>query len=397
MIKAIIIDKAQNVCDLLSSYFKKTDYVEIEKTYPDFNNINLENIDLIIFDITNSDSDEKLQQIEKIKQEKKNIEFIAISFDMDSDLINKTLKKEVSDFLLKPIIPNILEASIKKINFKTINESNLTPTIKKAKTINVFSLKGGVGKTSSAINIAWELERKTKKNICILDFNLTSCDCASFLNIDSNNDIDDLIIKFQQLSKENALSLIPKYKDSNLYVLPICNENDFKFKINPTKITTIINSLKHFFDYIVIDTYCTFDENNLAILSSCDLILYISLLSQSAIKNTKAMVEIFSKIGYNHNKIKLIINRYSDNSQISIEDFEKEVNKEVFAKIPNNYLTISDAINQTSPLDITNPQSNIAKAYKNLANIIDELDIQKESLTNQYNHGIYNIIHKMGE
>ena len=396
MIKTIIIDKAQNVCLAISKHFEKNNFIEIVGCFETFSNINLHEIDLIVFDITNSDFEEKIEAIENAKKENPNIEFIAISSDMDSNLLNKTLKQGVKDFLLKPIIPSILEASIKKIDFKKEEKKEIS-SIKKAKTISIFSLKGGVGKTSSALNLAYEFQEKTQKNVCLLDFNLTSSDCALFLNLNANTKIDELIAQFQQLSKDDALSLIAKYKESKLYVLPIKDENDFSFKLTPTKITTIINSLKNIFDYIIIDTHSAFDENNLAILSCCDLILYISLLSQTAIQNTRSMVEIFSKIGYNHNKIKLILNRYSDNTQISIEDFEREVNKEVFAKIPNNYLTLSDAINQASPLNITNPQSNIAKAYKKLVDLIENQDIQKESLTNEYNHGIYNIIHKMGE
>lgn len=394
MIKTIIINKAQKECEVLSSYLKNFDGIDFIGSYGDFLNIKLNNIDLIIFDISKEDSIETLEKIDIIRKENEKIKFIAISSDMDKSLIVETLDKKVNDFLFKPVISNILEASIKKIDFSAADkESN---TIKKAKTIAVFSLKGGVGKTSTALNLAYELTEKSNKNVCLLDFNVSSSDCNLFLNLKPENNIDDLLIQFQQASKETALSLITRFNESNLYVLSVVKENDFGLKMNTRKITTIINSLKNIFDYIVIDTYCAYDENNLTVLSCCDLILYLSLLSQTSIQNTRSMVEMFSKIGYNQNKIKLILNRYSDNSQISIEEFEREVNKEVFFKIPNNYLTMSDAINCSSVLNITNPQSNIAKAFKNLAEKIDTLDIQKENLV-QYNHGIYNIIQKMGE
>lgn len=395
MIKTIVIDKEKNSAELLSSYLKKMDGVCFLGYFGDFSNIRTDNIDLIIFDISKENSNEIFEKIQKIQKENEKIKFIAISNDMDKALLVETLNKNVSDFLFKPVISNILEASVKKIDFSS-NEKEQN-TIKKAKTIAVFSLKGGVGKTSCALNLAYELGLKAQKNVCLLDFNTNSSDCNLFLNLNPKNNVDDLLMQIQNLNKQTALSLIERFKESNLYVLSVVKENDFALKMNPRKITTIINALKNIFEYIVIDTYCAYDENNLSVLSCCDLILYLSLLSPASIKTTQNMIEMFSKINYNQSKIKLILNRYSDSSQISTEDFEKEVNKEVFFKLPNNYLTMSDAINQSSVLNITNPQSNIAKAFKNLAQEIDNTDIQKENLVNEYNHGIYNIIHKMGE
>lgn len=395
MIKTVLVDKSQNSKELLSSYLKNAAGIDFIACFDNLCDIeNFDNIDLIIFNISLSDEEETLKQINEIKQKNENIKFIALSDDMDSMLAKNTLNNGVSDFLFKPVIGSILEASIKKINFsKKIKEEQ---TIKKAKTISVFSLKGGVGKTSVAVNLAYEIEKKTNKNVCLLDFNSSSSDCALFLGLNSNNNIDDLLNEFQYSNKEKTLSLFEKFQNTNLYVLSAASDS-LDFKITPSKINLIINSLKNIFDYIIIDTYCAYDENNLAVLNSSDLILYISILSQNVIKSTQSMMEMFSKIGYNQEKIKLILNRYAQDSQISIEEFEKEVNKEVFITLPNNYLTMSDAINRQNPLDITNPQSNIAKAFKKLALSLDEIDINALNSTKQYNHGIYNIIRKMGE
>ena len=48
----------------------------------------------------------------------------------------------------------------------------------------------GVGKTSLAINLAYEIYRETKEKVCVLDLSFNSEDVAVFLNIEQKFDID---------------------------------------------------------------------------------------------------------------------------------------------------------------------------------------------------------------
>ena len=94
-------------------------------------------------------------------------------------------------------------------------------------------------------------------------------------------------------------------------------------------------------------------------------------------------------------RIKFILNRYSENSEIKIDDIKNTIGIDIFHKIPNNYLTLIDAINLGCALRETNPHSNIAKAYNSLARELintDYINVQKN-----YNHGIFNLLRRMGE
>ena len=75
------------------------------------------------------------------------------------------------------------------------------------------------------------------------------------------------------------------------------------------------------------------------------------------------------------------------------------MDKNIFYKIPNNYLTLIDAINIGATVKETNPQSNIAKAYNDLAHEILNIDFMsiKEKERTNYNHGIFNLLRRMGE
>ena len=386
--KTIVIDKNIQSRELVLNNLKNIEAIEVVNGFNSFlDEIDFSEIDLIIFDIDSKNSNEILEKITLLKKQFKNLNFIALSYEINSNLVNQTLKSGVNDFLLKPILPNILDASIKKIN---INDN------KKAKTFCIFSNKGGVGKTSLATNLAWEIFQKTNEKICILDLSFNSEDVSNYLNIKQKYDINYILSNLESLNKQSFLSMLANYPNSEIYILEAQEEILPEAKFTPQVIVRIINSLKNIFEYIIIDTSSTINETTISIFNNSDLILLLSTSNSTSIKNSQKCYELFDKINYNSDKIKLIINRYVENQEQTIETLEKELNKKVFNKIPNNYLTLIDAINLGQNVGEVNPQSNIAKAYAKIAQ--DILDLDFASLNSKTtNHGIFNLLKRMGE
>lgn len=394
MIKTVVIDKTENSKEIMASFLNNIDDVELLGSFDTFskNTFNPREINLIVFDVCLKNLDETIKEIKKLKEQNSKLGFIAVSYEINSELTAAILKEGVEDFLLKPLIPNILEASIKKITSKNVD-------ISKANTICVFSNKAGVGKTSIAVNLAYELSKKTQDKICLLDLSFNSEDVMTFLNIKSKQSADFVINNLENADNELFLSLLNSYQNSNLYVFSLQDEFNLNFKINIQTVNKILNALKNIFSYIVVDLTSVIDERTVSILNVMDLILMVGLENLASIRNLQKCCELFDSIGYNKEKVKLIINRHIENSEITINDIEKTIAKEVFFKIPNNYLTLIDAINIGRAVGEVNPQSNIAKAYKNLANEIYNMDFMSLNKDNKsgYNHGVFNLLRRMGE
>lgn len=397
MLNAIVIDKNENSAKLIGSYLDNIEGVRLCAQFAYFNdlNYNLDEINLIIFDITFNQSDSIIKKIREIKTNFPQIQFIATSYEINSELVSKILKEDVKEFLLKPLIPNILEKAINKLQNTTSGVE-----ISKANIISVFSNKGGVGKTSLAVNLAYEIASNINDKVCLLDLSFSSGDISTFLNLQFKNSIDMVLNSLKNQDEKTILNLTSNYANSNLYVLSFLDDFNYNTKLDPSALTTLIGALKGSFKYIIIDTANTLDESTISVLNSSDLILLLGLMNLASIRNCQKCYEMFENLEYNKNKIKLIINRYIENSEISLEDTQKTIGADVFYKIPNNYLTLIDAINLGRCVIETNPQSNIAKAYKNLAKEITNIDFINLGESNKkanYNHGIFNLLRRMGE
>ena len=139
------------------------------------------------------------------------------------------------------------------------------------------------------------------------------------------------------------------------------------FDIMPKQITKLFEILKHTFSYIIVDAESSFDAKNIAALTESDAIFLVTIANLPALRNSQRCLELFSKLGFDDNKTKILLNRYMENDEISTKDVEKVIGKPIYWKIPNNYFTMISSINKGIPVCKMNPDSNVAKSYRDLA------------------------------
>ena len=104
------------------------------------------------------------------------------------------------------------------------------------------------------------------------------------------------------------------------------------------------------------------------------MIFLVTIVNLPALRNCQRCLELFEKLGYDENKVQILINRYMENDEITVYDVEKLLNKKVYWKIPNNYFALMASINKGVLISEMNPDANVAKSYKELAiNVSDSV------------------------
>ena len=121
------------------------------------------------------------------------------------------------------------------------------------------------------------------------------------------------------------------------------------------------------------------DQNSLKILDKSDLILFTTIVNIPAIRNAQRCLNLFRSRRYPKDKVKLLINRYIENDEISAEDIENTIGEKIYWKIPNNYFSIMEAINKGIPVSQVNSNSNIANSFRDLASKLSD-DIIEQTI-----------------
>lgn len=240
---------------------------------------------------------------------------------------------------------------------------------RKAEVITIFGTKGGVGKTTLAVNLAVELSRK-KAKVAILDLDLLFGDAHMFLGLD----VKETVVELLQERKVPTIDSVRNYflvHSSGVQLLCAPISPEYAENVTASQVEPLLNVLRPHFDYIIIDTNADFSELNLLLLEEASTILYVTGLDISLLNNSKKGLLLLDSLNLS-GKIKIVVSR-SFKGDISRGDVEKIMGKPVFATISNDYIESVKSLNQGVPI-VQGSKSPIAKEIVTIADTFRKHD-----------------------
>ena len=86
------------------------------------------------------------------------------------------------------------------------------------------------------------------------------------------------------------------------------------------------------------------------------------------VRNTSRMIEGMREAGYNMDRMKLVCNRVNrEKGTLTLEDVSATLKVPEFARIPDEWATVSAAINLGEPLAVHGPKTKVRCAIRDLA------------------------------
>lgn len=370
-----VLDKNENSREIIKSFIENLDFVNEVKLYDDFTrgyeDIKQSENPIVILDIS-----EDFAGLDEIAGKLKLVtsKIIITSVNYSTNTIIKALRLGAKEFLPKPVLREDLVRVLSML--ASISPEN---EVSQSKIITVYSNKGGIGKTTIAVNLAAELAKVTKDKVALVDLNLQLGDISTFLNLNPPFDVNYVIRRLIDKEENILIKGFEKYKDLSLYVLSDPSYIEQSESITTQQITTLFSALKKVFPYIVVDMSSSIDSISLKILDSSDWIMFTTIVNIPAIRNAQRCLNLFRSRKYPSNKVKIVINRYMENDEIKIEYIENTLGESVYWKIPNNYFTIMEAINKGVSISEVNAESNIGNSFRDFAAKVSD-DIIEQSV-----------------
>ena len=191
-----------------------------------------------------------------------------------------------------------------------------------ARRIVVTSGKGGVGKTTIAVNLAAQLAQKGQRVIlCDADFGLNNVDVATGVENLITYDLVDVIEG--RCRAKQALVRHPDFP--NLYVLTSSSVTAERY-VSPQAVKVVLDGLSAQFDFILIDCPAGIEEGFHRAVATADEAIVVTTPCLSALRDADKVITALKS--YRLSELFLVVNMVCGDLQISGETLSpKEIEK----------------------------------------------------------------------
>ena len=247
------------------------------------------------------------------------------------------------------------------------------------KVITISSVKGGVGKTTTVLNLAG-LYYLQKKKVLIIDLDLSSGGVATLLNIDNSKDIYLLVDSIANNRFTSFEDYVITY-NKGIDVIPSPRDPRDASKVDSKYISRVFNIAREFYDVILVDTNHVLNEISLTALDNSYNNLFVITNDLVDIKNMRNIISIFKDANMKNYYILLNNSRDTGRDYINLYDIRNMIGSNVDYTISRKFyiknidkyylngeiLTLNGYINKIYSSDI-----------KNLNNVANTLIADKE-------------------
>lgn len=290
---------------------------------------------------------------------------ILLCDSVELDLMDLAMNSGIRKVLPFKISPEELQEHIRQANSLEKQRCKSVPQdrVLSSKVISFFGGKGGVGKTTVAVNTATALSQMGKKTI-IIDCDLQFGDINLLFDIEPKDTILELVQERGQLSIDIIRSFTMLHS-SGVEVLCAPKSPEYAEYVTGRHIESLINILRPYYQYIIIDLAPFFNDVAIATMENSDNIILVSALNISSLKSSKVCLNILETL-QQREKLSLIVNK-STESTIKTRDFENILGLKLFGNILEDTKTALTSLNNGVPIVMSAPRSQPAREIKNIA------------------------------
>ncbi|HWO56183.1 MAG TPA: AAA family ATPase [bacterium] len=307
--------------------------------------------------------DEALAAADRWRKEHPQLRIFATSASKTPDLILTAFRSGVSEYLSKPLEVKELHSALDRV--VRLIEAETAHARSAGNVIAVFSKKGGLGVTTIAVNLAVALAAAGRETV-IADLAFDIGDVASQLDLEPDFRMTDILDPRGEVDPARLQGSLIRHKSGLLY-LGEKEVTSTSEGITAKQLSQMLSHLRDSYNDVVLDLPHTFDAYTYEALQIADRILLVATCELSTIRATRYALQVFRSLGFDDNKVKVILNRVSRKDAISEEQFCETAGCRVAYRIPSDYRTVIEAINAGEPLVISNQKSNVARSLSEMA------------------------------
>jgi len=135
-----------------------------------------------------------------------------------------------------------------------------------------------------------------------------------------------------------------------LHLLDSPETVDVLHKASPSAVERTLAFLGGSYQFVVVDCPPGLSDVTLACISQSDQVVIVLTAELPSIRNAVRYIEHLERLGYNANKIQIVLNRHSKRGPLADDRIEKALGRKISVRVPNSYDEVIKAINAGAPI-----------------------------------------------
>ena len=327
--------------------------------------------DILLMDI-NMPGMDGIATTERVSATFPNTSIIMMSVQGEADYLRRSMLAGAREFLVKPFSSDELTASIRQVHIRERQKrSRLTvavpgaapaaidPTHKEGKIVTLFAPKGGVGRTTLAVNLAVAMAGEQRQGVTLVDGSFQFGDVGVLLNLNPKNKSIVDVVADSNLDEDLVDTTLISHS-TGIKVLLAPPSPEMAELITVDQIRRMMSRLQATNDFVVVDLWPHFNDVSLALLDMSDVILTVLTLEITNIKNIRLFLEVAEQLGYG-DRLKLVLNRADSAFGIRVADVENSVGRKIDHQVVSDGRTVVYALNRGVPFVWSNSQAPVSE------------------------------------
>jgi len=314
----------------------------------------------------------------QLRRARPTIKLIACSAAVppQPSMLLEAMRSGVQDFLGKPVQTE----SLKDLLLRIAQDLNSKKFPSQDKLIVVMGAKGGVGTTTVAVNLGVQLATFARKRTVLLDFARPLGNVHLLLDLHPKFGIRDAVESLDRLDSHFLAGLLTRHK-TKLEVLGGTTQPEEWQAIDVNVLDRVVNVTQNAFDVVLLDMGSQFSVEWATILRMARMILIVSEANVPSLWTLERRLLALKGFGIPQDRARIIINRWHKGDDEVLKSIQKDINRPIFASLPNDFRKASQAVNLGTPI-LENHNNTLSSRYRQIAGQLVGIDtsvIEKKS------------------
>ncbi len=326
--------------------------------------------DFVLLDL-GQDTDPLFKFAAQLRRIRPATRLIAVSAALPptQQLLLEAMRSGVQEFLPKPIGM----VALKDMLSRWVNELSTQEPPSHNKVIVVMGSKGGVGATTVAVNLGVQLSVFAHKRVVLLDFARPLGNAHLLLDLRPKFGVRDAVDNLDRLDSHLFGGLLTKHK-TQLEILAGAIQPEEWQTIAVPPLERIVNVAQNNFDVVLVDIGSQFSSDWSPVLNMARMNLIVAEANVPSLWTLQRRLVALTSFGIEPDRVKIIVNRWHKGDEEIMKGIQKDINRPVFACIPNDFRKASNSINLGTPLLENGHNNGLSLRYRQLAAQIAGID-----------------------